>query len=35
VVLGADDQYVYKVFPQWKRIEELEFREKKSGVEQR
>lgn len=32
-VIGADDRYVYKVLPAWKKIEELDFPEKKQGVE--
>lgn len=32
-VIGAEEQYVYKVLPAWKKVEELEFPEKKSGIE--
>ena len=32
-VLGAEDQYVFKVLPAWKKLEELDFPEKKEGIE--
>ena len=32
-VIGNEETYVYKVFPHWKKIQELEFKEKKEGVE--
>jgi hypothetical protein len=32
-VIGADDVFVYRVLPAWKKIEELEFPEKDQGVE--
>jgi hypothetical protein len=32
-VIGAEDQYVYKVLPAWKKVEELDFPEKKDGIE--
>lgn len=32
-VIGNEETYVYKVFPHWKRTQELEFKERKEGME--